>query len=192
MAESHIRIDEGIKRGPKAAKTRQDRIRRSPKPDLGSWVIPEGLTPQRVLERYWTEESTSQIAGQYGLSRKALVRWLREQCPEEWKQVQVVRALCRKDDGDDGLEVACDALSLARAREQLKSAQWDLERLDSKNYGVKQEVTVKTEEKIELILDGEAQALLARIRPKSLAQGVVIDAHCTAIEPDKPSISDES
>ena len=175
MAESHVRIDEGIKRGPRKP---QDKPRRSPKPDLGTWVIPEGLTPQTVLERYWTEESTSQIAGQYGLSRKALVRWLREQCPIEWKQVQIARALCRKDDGDEGLEVACDALSLARAREQLKSAQWDLERLDHTNYGMKQEVTVVNEVRIETILDGEACALLG----KMLAQSVASNARCTAIE----------
>ena len=185
MAESHVRIDEGIKRGPRKP---QERIRRSPKADLGTWVIPEGLTPQTVLERYWTEESTSQIASQYGLSRKALVRWLREQCPQEWKEVQIARALCRKDDGDEGLEVACDALSLARAREQLKSAQWDLERLDHKNFGVKQEVTVKTEEHISLVLEGDVSSLIERIAAKRQATQV-IDLPSDAVQQVKDSDS---
>lgn len=135
MNEHHYqRIDKGIKR------TYQHKPV-SPKADLGTWVIPEDLDPYEVLDRYLAESTTSNIAAQYGLSRKALVKWLRTTLPEAWHQVQIVRALCRKDDGDEGIEGAADALSLARAREMLKSGQWDLERLDSKNYGIKQEVT---------------------------------------------------
>src|SRR3990167_1408028 len=103
MAESNIRIDEGIKRGPRKVYKHR---RRSPKADLGSWSIPEGLDAQEVINRYLTEETTSQVATQYGLSRKALVKWLRETAPDQWKQVQVIRALCRKDDGDEGIEGA--------------------------------------------------------------------------------------
>ena len=183
--EAHVRIDEGVKRGPRK---RKEATTRSPKADLGSWVIPPELSPDAVLERYMSESTTSQIAAEYGLSRKALVRWLRETRPEQWKQTQVIRALCRKEDADEGLESACDALSLACAREQLKSGQWDLERLDSKNYGQKQEVTVREELKLEVVLDGEACALLAKIRPKT----VVIDAQCSAQEASLPFIPDDS
>ena len=136
--EAHLRIDDGIKRGPR---THQKATRRSPKADLGSWVIPTDLNPHEVIQRFLSESTTSHIAAQYGLSRKALVRWLREKTPIEWKQAQVVRALCRKDDGEEGIDAAHDALSLARAREQLRAAQWELERLDSSNYGPKQEIT---------------------------------------------------
>ena len=169
MAESHIRIDEGIKRGPR--KTYKHR-RRSPKADLGSWSIPEGLDPQEVINRYLTEETTSQVATQYGLSRKALVKWLREVAPDQWKQVQVIRALCRKDDGDEGIEGACDALSLACAREQLKSGQWDLERLDSSNYGPKQELTVQIDHRITVkdALADSALNLFKSMRTIALAQ----------------------
>ena len=135
MTEALKRIDAGIKRGPRKAPRlptkRQDR----------AGPIPEGLDPDVVLERYLTESTTSQIAQEYGTSRKTLVRWLVEQRPDQWKQIQVIRALCRKEDSDEGIEGACDALSLARARESLRSSQWDLERLDSRNYSQKQEVT---------------------------------------------------
>jgi len=104
-------------------------------------IIPKDLDPRVVLDKYLTEQTTSQIASSFGVTRKALVGWLREQLPNEWKQVQVVRALTRKDDGNDGFETAEDALSLARAREMVKSAQWDLERLDAPTFGFKQEIT---------------------------------------------------
>mgnify|MGYP003394623358 CR=1 FL=1 len=187
MAESHIRIDEGIKRGPRNPHKAPPR-----RLDTATGAIPSTLTPEAVIERYLTESTTSQIAQSYGVSRKTLVRWLVEQRPKEWKQVQVIRALCRKDDGDEGLEVACDALSLARAREQLKSAQWDLERLDHTNYGMKQEVTVKNEEHITLVLEGDVQALIEKIRPKNILEGVASQVSCTAIEPVLPLIPDNT
>ena len=113
----------------------------SAKADLGTWQIPPDLDPKAVIEQYLTEATTSHIARKYGISRKAMVKWLRETVPAEWKQAQIVRAFCRKDDADESLEAAADPLSLARARELLRSGQWDLERLDAANYGPKQEIT---------------------------------------------------
>lgn len=131
----HERIDKGIER------PRYEHKPILPQPETGHPSIPVGLDPKEVLDRYLTEATTSQIATEYGISRKCLVRWLRDVVPDAWNQVQIIRALCRKDDADEGLAIASDALSLARAREMLKSGQWDLERLDAKNYGQKQEVT---------------------------------------------------
>ena len=161
--EATKRIDKGIKRGPR---NKQNPI--SPKADLGTWVIPPGLNPKEVLDRYLTAETTGQIAAQYGLSRKALVRWLRQEVPEEWKSVQIIRALCRKDDGDEGLEVASDALSLARAREQLKSAQFDLERLDSNTWGQRTHIDVATQplSAVDTELLGSARELLTLFKAK--------------------------
>ena len=175
--EAHVRIDEGIKRGPRKPK---EAPRRSPKADLGGWLIPADLNPHEVLERYLTEATTSQIASQYGLSRKALVKWLRQVVPEEWKQVQLVRAHVNLETGEEGIdtaEIAESAISLACARERIKAAQWRLQALD-KDYQPKQEVTVVNEVRIETVLDGEACALLG----KMLAQSVVSNTHCTAIE----------
>ena len=154
---THTRIDEGIKRGPRHKHTTP-----KPKVDNGSWSIPEGLDPKLVLERYLTESTTSQVAAEYGVTRKALTRWLRETVPDDWKKVQVVRALCRKEDGDEGIEFASDALSLARAREQLRSGQWDLERLDSETFGQRTHIDVETQplNKVDAELLGSAQELL--------------------------------
>ena len=143
MAESEVigsRIDRGVKRGPRKP---QNAPRHARTADLGSWVIPQDLNPHDVIQRFLTEATTSHIAAEYGLSRKALVKWLRSTLPNEWKEAQVLRALCRKEDGDEGLDSPPDALSLACAREKVKSAQWDLERLDHTNYGQKQELTGK-------------------------------------------------
>ena len=135
--EAHVRIDEGIKR----PRRKPGELSRRPE-DLGSWKIPSDLNPDEVIDRYLVAETTTKIARQYGLSRRALVAWLRDVRPEEWKRVQIIRALIKKEDSETGLETAPDALSLARARECLRSAQFDLERLDSRNWGQKQEVSV--------------------------------------------------
>ena len=163
--EAHVRIDEGLKRGPRKP---QNGSRRSPKADLGSWTIPPDLNPHEVLQRYLTEATTSQIAGQYGLSRKALVKWLRETVPGEWRAVQLVRAHDLKDCATEEIGFATDALSLARARELLKAAQFELTSLD-KDYQPKQQVTITNEIRIETVLDGEACALLGKIRARSVA-----------------------
>jgi len=57
------------------------------------------------------------------------------------KDAQTARALARLERSQRELEVATDALSLARARETLRGAQWELERLLNKIFGVKQEIT---------------------------------------------------
>lgn len=133
------RIDKGIKRSRRSVPRRRS-------PETGQvQAIPPDLNPKTVLEAYLTEQTTSKIAESFGVTRKSLVAWLRDVCPNEWKQVQIIRALARKEDADEGLETASDPLSLARAREMLRSGQWDLERLDSANYGQKQEVTHKVE-----------------------------------------------
>ena len=164
MAESHIRIDEGIKRGPKIP--RRSVTRR--KNDESGCVegIPANLDPQSVLELYMGSGSTSHIAKQYNVKRKTLVGWLREQVPEQWKQIQILRALIKKEAAEDEIEFAKDALSLARAREGVKAAQWNLERLDSSNYGQKQEVTVDINQHVtvELALTDQALQLADRIR----------------------------
>lgn len=169
--EAHVRIDEGVKRGP-----RHPHKPPAKRKDTATGSIPDGLNPDTVIEQYLTESTTSQIAAAYGVSRKTLVRWLVEQRPNEWKKVQVIRALCRKEDADEGIEGACDALSLARAREQLRSGQWDLERLDSKNYGQKQELTVS----VQPILTINA----VRQDVASLPNAAVLQANVITPEPD--------
>ena len=161
--EAHVRIDEGIKRGPKKQRIA---LKRPTKPVALSPIIPTTLDPREVLERYLAEPKTSQIAESYGVTRANLVRWLRQVCPDEWKQVQIVRALVYKEDGNEGLDAAENALLLARAREMVKSAQWELERLDHQNYGVKQEVSITADIRVQVdhALSESALELAKRIR----------------------------
>ena len=185
MAESHVRIDEGVKRGPKIPRRSVTR-RRDEETDRVEG-IPANLDPQAVLELYMGSQTTSGIAKTLGVKRKTLVGWLRETVPLQWKALQTLRAEVLREAAEDEIAVARDALSLARAREALKSAQWSLERLDSKNYGVKQEVTVKTEEHISLVLEGDVQGLIEKIAAKKQSLQV-IDLPSDAVQHlDKPN-----
>lgn len=186
-SEAHVRIDEGIKRGPR---NKRKSVPRRRDPVTNAVVgIPPNLDAKEVLDRYLTEATTSQIAAHYGVSRKTLVAWLREVEPIAWKKVQVARALIRKEQGDEEIEGAQDALSLARAREMLKSGQWDLERLDAANYAQKQEIKHENAQPILVItVAGQAQTELA-----VPSQSVVIEQQNTPsqIVPNSKPLTDK-
>ena len=108
----------------------------------------KNVDPKSVLDRYLSDESTTDIAKSYGVTRQALGQFLLKTAEAEWKDVQVARAIARKESADDDLDKigtkiqGADAderqrltLSLAHARERLKSAQWDLERVCRRIYG---------------------------------------------------------
>ena len=99
-----------------------------------------GANPIQVLQRYLSDESTSVIAADYGVTRQALGQFLLKHAEEEWKEAQVARAIARKEKAEDGLESAQDPLELAKARELLKAAQWDLERVCKRIYGQDQNI----------------------------------------------------
>ena len=108
--------------------------------------------PKTILQRYLSDESTKDIAASYGVTRQALGQYLLKTAEEEWKEAQVARAISRKEAAEDefdqiGSKIAnADreererlGLTLSLAREKLKSAQWDLERVCRRIYG--QDVT---------------------------------------------------
>ena len=164
MAESHIRIDEGIPRGPRKPRkaTRTAQVERIAF-DQGKLAT---IDPQALLERYIGGETGTEIAKSLGVTRQGLNWWFRQHAEEAWKEAQIVQAIEKKEKAEDDLASATDALSLACAREQLRGAQWDLERVYHRIYGAKQEVTVKNEEHITLVLEGDVSALIERVRPK--------------------------
>ena len=92
-------------------------------------------SPQDILKRYLTDESTGSIAASLGITRQALSAYLLKHAEEAWKEAQVAKAIARKEKAEEALEVAKDPLALAQARELLKSAQWDLERVCRRIYG---------------------------------------------------------
>ena len=180
MAESHVRIDEGIRRGPRRPRPYAP-MRRDPETDRVEG-IPANLDINVVLERYLAE-STTVLAREFGVRRKTLVGWIREKDPKRWKAAQVVKALTRKEDAEEVFELGPeDALSLASARELLRSAQFDLERLDSPTWGQKQEVTIDHRITVEHSITDSADLLLASY--KRGVQDTLHNARSTAIEHD--------
>jgi len=105
--------------------------------------------PKDILKRYLSDESTKDIAASYGVTRQALGQFLLKNAEQEWRDAQVARAIARKEAAEDDLEAitaitikAADkeererlALTVSLAREKLKSAQWDLERVCRRIYG---------------------------------------------------------
>jgi hypothetical protein len=104
--------------------------------------------PKTILARYLSDESTKDIAKCYGVTRQALGQYLLKHAESEWKEAQVARAIARKEQAEDDMESiglrieGADkdgrdrlTLTLSLARERLKSAQWDLERVCRRIYG---------------------------------------------------------
>ena len=106
-----------------------------PKSFLPSTSVLADVDPTELLKRYLSDESTKDIAGSYGVTRQALGQYLLKYAEDDWKQAQVLRAIARKEQSEDAIESASDPLSLARARELLRAAQWDLERTCRRIYG---------------------------------------------------------
>ena len=136
--ESHVRIDEGIKKGPRRKRNARPPTRRPSKPTNDKQLAL--ADPQQVLQRYLNGETSNQIAESFGCTRQALGYFLRKTAPEPWQEAQIVLAIERKEQAEDEIGSAPDPLSLARAREQLRGAQWDVERVFNRIYGVKQEI----------------------------------------------------
>lgn len=92
-------------------------------------------SPKQVLLRYLADESTLDIAKDFGVTRSALNKWLRKECEEEWLEAQCARAIARKERAEDALEEATNATEIARAEKVLKGAQWELEKVNRRIYG---------------------------------------------------------
>lgn len=108
---------------------------------------------QEVIRRVVNDERTEVIAKDMGLSRSALNMALLEYAEEDWKRAQVARAQSRFDRARDIRErmlalhkldateedvkngIACTTEMLTLARDEEKSAQWELERLCRRIYG---------------------------------------------------------
>ena len=164
MAESHVRIDEGVKRGPRQIR---HKARREPAsreltpfqhldPNKRSQIILEA--PERILKG----ETTTQIAESYGIPASTLRSWLVGNVEAEQARGAMLAQELMSKIGE--IESSTDALSLAQAREGFKAWSWIAERREHRLYGAKQEVTVKTEEHISLVLEGDVAGLIERLR----------------------------
>jgi hypothetical protein len=107
-------------------------------PIAGLEPAARGAFLQTVLQRALNGERQSDIAQSIGIHQTALSQALLKYCEDEWKDVQVARAWANLEDAEQNLEIAADMLAIARARERLKSAQWQLERLHRRLFGQEQ------------------------------------------------------
>lgn len=126
-------------RMPRKYEAKPPRIDKLPRTELVANGL-AGQDPKHILRRYLSDESTLTIASDYGVTRQALGQFLLKHAEEDWKECQVARAVARKEKAEDDIEAATDPLQLAKARESLKAAQWDLERVCRRIYG--QEVQI--------------------------------------------------
>ena len=113
---------------------------------------PEQSTQDRaalILARYDAGEEIEGIAKHFQITHQAAYKSLLRHCPEEWKTSQAAKALTQYETAKAKLEeiwrqdrTERDQVALACAREQVRTAQWELERVLSKIYAQKQDVTV--------------------------------------------------
>lgn len=138
----HVRIDEGIKRGPRKKTGPKPS---SPRRNNGQFVPTLPNDPQSIakaLQDYCNGSTLLQIGQQYGVTRQAVYGWLLGELGGEQHAALVTRALtARIANGDEMLDGANNPLDLQRGREQARNARLDLERRRSHLYGQKQEVT---------------------------------------------------
>ena len=97
---------------------------------------------ESILDRSLNEERLGQIAADYGVTKQALQQQIIRHAPDAWRDTQAARSMVAYEEVRDRLEEPLDALDIARVREQVRSRQWELERLIPRLYGNKQEVTV--------------------------------------------------
>jgi hypothetical protein len=139
----NVRIDKGVKRGPRKPPAPP----RAPRNPTGvSAKLGPAFDYLSIVQRYIHGERTVDIASSLNVHRTALNYHLLRHCENEWKDAQVAIGITDLQQAEEDLETAADALALARAREQLRGAQWRLERLCSRLYGPKQEVTLTVPE----------------------------------------------
>ena len=89
---------------------------------------------QQILRRYEAGEQFREICKDHGVSHVTLYKYVIHHAEQQWKDLQVARALARKESAEEQLDDAKDQLSVNQARERLKAAQWDLERVCRRIY----------------------------------------------------------
>ena len=146
---------------------------------------PEQSTQDRaalILARYDAGEEIEGIAKHFQITHQAAYKSLLRHCPEEWKSSQAAKALTEYETAKAKLQeiwdqdkAERDQVALACAREQVRTAQWELERVLSKIYAQKQDVTVNIVTDLASRLHharerliGSGRTIDSREQPKSL------------------------
>jgi len=106
------------------------------------------------IARYGRGESVYAIAAELGIEHTTLYRHLVKHHEQDWISAKKSRALAEIEEGEEELKNAADPLALTRARERIRAAQWQLERLYRKVYGQDQPATHSAPVQININLRG--------------------------------------
>lgn len=98
--------------------------------------------PDAILARINAGSSLRQIAAEIGVSNVGLRAWLLRENSEQYADAITNALTLRVAEADEALELAPDAVSIARAREQARFARMDLERRRPGLYGAKPSTAV--------------------------------------------------
>ena len=129
--------------------------------------------PENILDRYANGETIFEIAKSLGLDHPDQVyRYLLNHAPEQWKQYKAARALRQLDEAEQAIDNAPDALSVTRAREKARIAQWQLERVLRQIYG--QDVPIDAAARVQINIDMGYRSAANATYPQGNAQ--VIDS----------------
>lgn len=119
--------------------------------ERGKWLpVPETKEKALVmLARYDSGEMIKDIAQDHGITHQAAYKALLKYCQDDWRDSQAARALAEYEAAKGKLQKIWkmkkadrDAVALACAREEVRAAQWELERLLARLYAQKQEVKI--------------------------------------------------
>lgn len=175
----HIRIDEGVKRGPKKL-NREERkelrkeARQSPRSARGTF-LPACTTEQRkaiveaIPDQLLAGKTTTQIAEEHGLAPSTIRSWIiGNPDVEQARGLMIAQELASSI---EEIQDASEPMALARGREGFRAWSWIAERRESRLYGPKQEVAVTIDHQVavEHSLTTGASELLGRIRQGNAA-----------------------
>lgn len=98
--------------------------------------------PQDILDRVAAGELLRDIAKDYGCTQPAVSWFVAKHVPKDvWAQVREQSIAARLEQSTHDMEVAEDALMLARARESARLWMWRAERELPHLYGQRQQIT---------------------------------------------------
>lgn len=131
-------------------KAKKEQLAREKKQATDSLLIPfdlaapEGIPDRaaQILAHYRQGLTGEQIARLMGVTPEAIYMYLLRHCRDAWQDHQAARSLTRLERATERLESAEDAIALGRAREEIKAAQWALERVCRRIYGPAVELRV--------------------------------------------------
>lgn len=109
---------------------------------LSTLIKSDQTVIDRILTRCLNGEKLAVIAQEYGVTKQSLQEQIIRYAPDQWRDTQAARSMVAYEEARDRLDDPLDLPDLARVREQVRSRQWELERLIPRLYGQKQEVTV--------------------------------------------------